>query len=203
MNTTTPKEPVTPLTAQQLELETERLFLRPLDQSDMDLGIRLFTDPEVVKYTCEFCSPAEVKENFKTEIRRGAGGRIGIWSLVRKDNEEKIGTAILLPLPIDKDDTDWSLVVGDRYPDGEIEVGYMLVRQAWGVGYATEACRRLVRFGFEMTDLNEIKATADPENLASHNVLKKSGLRYEGLRYAYKCQCSSFGITRSQWARLN
>ena len=193
------KPPIKKLTAQELELETDRLILRPLQLADIDLGTALFTDPQVVKYVCDLCTQEEIEENFKTETRRGAGGRIGIWTLTRKETGGKIGSAILLPLPIEKDDTDWSLLTEDTYPDAEIEVGYMLIPSAWGFGYATEACQRLVRFGFEMTTLDEIKATADPENLASHRVLQKSGLKHEGLRYAYNCQCSSFGITRDEW----
>ena len=194
-----PTEPVVPLTDDQLELETDRLILRPLSLADLDLGIKLFTDPEVVKYVCDLSMPEEVEENLKNEVRRGAGGRIGIWTMTRKDNGERIGTSVLLPIPIDEEDIDWSQVVPDSYPDAEIEVGYLLIPSAWGAGYATETCRRLVQFGFEMTTLDEIKATADPENLVSHKVLKKSGLKHEGLRYAYKCQCSSFGITRQEW----
>ncbi|MCP5074121.1 MAG: GNAT family N-acetyltransferase, partial [Rhodobacteraceae bacterium] len=71
-------------------------------------------------------------------------------------------------------------------------------------GFATETCRRLLKFGFEKTTLDVIMATADPDNHASHHVLEKSGLRSEGLRYAYACQCSSFQISRKDWlARLS
>ncbi|MFK7836521.1 MAG: GNAT family N-acetyltransferase [Sulfitobacter sp.] len=105
--------------------------------------------------------------------------------------------------PIETDDTDWSLMVEDCYPDAEIEVGYMLLPDAWGHGFATEICARLLHFGFENTPLGEIKATTDPENAASQRVLKKCGLADQGLRRAYATECSGFGITRESWRKLS
>lgn len=189
-----------PLGAEQLRLETERLQLRPLSLEDTDMTIAMFTDPDVVRYVCDVSSPDEIAEHMYTSIRRGAGRRIGIWSVTRKDNDEKIGSCMLLPVPIEEDDTDWSQVRETRYPDGEVEVGYLLRRQAWGQGFATEICQRLLRFGFEMTSLSEIVATTDPENAASQHVLGKCGLTNEGLQRAYATDdCSFFRITRDEW----
>ena len=195
--------PITPLSNRQLCLESDRLRYRPISARDIDIATEIFTDPEVIKYVCDLATPEQVAENLPTDCRRGAGGRLGIWIISRKDSGEKIGTAVLLPIPIDQDDTDFSLLVPEKYPDAEIEVGYLLKRDAWGQGFATEACRRMVRFGFENTKLDEIKATADPDNIVSHKVLKKSGLKDQGLRYAYRCQCAGFGITREEWMALS
>jgi len=173
-------------------LVTERLQLSPLSLGATDIAIAMFTDPEVVRYVCDLSSPEETAEHMHTSIRRGAGGRIGIWSVTRKDNGEKIGTCVLLPVPIELDDTDWSQVVESRYPEGEVEVGYLLRPPAWGQGFATEICQRLLRFGFEMTSLNEIVATTDPENTASQHVLGKCGLTSEGLQRAYATDDCSF-----------
>ena len=88
-------------------------------------------------------------------------------------------------------------------PDCEVEVGYILKRSAWGKGYATESCRRLLKFAFEETPLEEIVAVTDPENTASQKVLRKSGLIEEGIRRAYATQCPGFRITRQQWFSQN
>ncbi|MEQ8293566.1 MAG: GNAT family N-acetyltransferase [Roseovarius sp.] len=192
---------IVPLSPAELVLETPRLRLRPLagDAGDLALSVRLFTDPEVVRYVCDTFTEAELAAEMPVITRRGAGGRIGIWTVTRKDTGEKIGSSILLPLPVELDDTDWSLVVPERYPEAEIEVGYMLVREAWGQGFATEACTRLLEFAFESTILDEIKATTDPGNVASQHVLTKCGLRHEGMRRAYDCDCCGFSITRAEW----
>jgi RimJ/RimL family protein N-acetyltransferase len=185
-----------------LELKTDRLFLRPLVQNDWEMALETFMDPEVMKFVADVGSEEALAEEMKAASRRGAGGRIGVWCVLQRETGEKLGTAILLPLPIEEDDTDWSLVQEDRYPDADIEVGYILKRSAWGNGYATEACRRLVQFAFEETELNEIVAVTDPRNAASQKVLRKCGLRDEGLRRAYAEECPAFRISRQQWLEL-
>ena len=167
--------------------------------SDQDLAIEIFTDPEVVKYVCDVMTPETIAQELPWQVKRGAGGRLGIWVLTRKDTGAQLGSAVLLPLPIDLDDTDWSLLEPETYPDADIEVGYMLRRAAWGLGYATEACSRLVQFGFEQTALEEIVAVTDQANAASQHVLRKSGLRAEGTRRAYKETCAAFRVTRDEW----
>jgi len=185
-----------------LELATDRLVLRPLVQDDWEMALEMFMDPEVMKFVADVSSEEALAEEMKAAIRRGAGGRIGVWCVLQRETGEKLGTAALLPLPIEEDDTDWSLLQEDRYPDAEIEVGYILKRSAWGNGYATEACHRLVQFAFEETELDEIVAVTDPRNAVSQKVLGKCGFRDEGLRRAYAEECPDFRISRHQWLEL-
>jgi len=185
-----------------LELDTERLFLWPLVQDDCEMAFETFMDPEVMRFVADVSSEEALAEEMKVSIRRGAGGRIGVWCVIQRETGEKLGIAILLPLPIEEDDTDWSLLQVDRYPDADIEVGFILKRSAWGNGYATEACRRLIQFAFEETELDEIVAVTDPRNAASQKVLRKCGLRDEGLRRAYAEECPAFRIRRQQWLEL-
>jgi len=183
----------------KLDLETARLRLRPLTEGDVDLGLDLLTDPAVTKYAGRTYTRDEVAEQMPTVVRRCAGGAIGIWCVTDRATGEKLGTAILLPLPVDEDDTNWDLVRGEQMPDAEIEIGYMFKPSAWGKGYATEACARLLRFAFEETTLDEVVAVTAPENAASQNVLRKCGLVHEGTRKAYAYPCPGFRITRKAW----
>jgi [ribosomal protein S5]-alanine N-acetyltransferase len=61
------------------------------------------------------------------------------------------------------------------------EIGYVLARESWDLGYATEATRRLLAFGFKELGLHKISATCDPENRASVAVLRKNGMHQEGV----------------------
>ena len=182
-----------------LDLMSERLLLRPLAEGDLDVEIEMGTDAEVMKYVGELDTEELLVHQMPKFIRRCAGGCIGVWCVIERSTNEKLGTAILLPLPIEEDDTNWDLVVGDDFPDCEIEIGYMLKRSAWGKGYATEATKRLLKFAFEVTPLEQLVATIDPENTASRRVLEKCGLICEGIRRAYAVECPGFRITRQQW----
>ncbi|MEM7545218.1 MAG: GNAT family N-acetyltransferase [Pseudomonadota bacterium] len=190
--------------AGHLYFESERLTYRPLEQYDLDLMVEQWSDPEVIKYIdCQTYDEDELREEMPLVTRRAGGGCIGIWILADKESGEKLGTAILLPLPVEADDTEWDLVREGEIPDREIEVGYILKQAAWGRGFATEACRRMIRFGFECTPLDEIVAAIDPENHVSRKVLQKSGMREEGLIRAYAETIPGFRITRAEWLRAN
>ena len=187
-----------------LTFKSERLLFRPLDETDIDLVIALWTDPDVVKYVGgKTYTEDELAEEMPVSIRRCGGGCIGIWSLTELATKEKVGTAILLPLPIEEDDTNWNLVTGEGLPDGDIEIGYILRQSAWGKGYATEACARLLRFAFEESPLTEIVATFDDENTVSQRVLEKCGLTSRGRRLAYGEQSPDYRVTRQQWIDAN
>lgn len=186
-----------------LEFTSERLFLRPLSDVDLDFAIALLTDPEVAKYVGGVYTVEEVIEELPLVVRRCGGGCIGVWCVIDRETGEKLGTSVLLPMPIEEDDTNWDLVVGDEIPDCEIEIGYILKKSAWGKGYATEACARLMRFAFEETPLQELVATIDEENSASENVLKKTGFTFEGMGRAYAELIPIFRLTRQQWLARN
>ena len=183
-----------------LIFESSRLRFQPLAESDLDLAIEQWTDPEVVKYVADRTySPAELKTDMPKFIRRCGNGCIGVWRLTEKTSGDKIGTAALLPLPVDLDDTDWDLLLGKGVPDGDIEVGYILKRSAWGKGYATEACARMLRFAFEETPLDEVVACTDRENANSQRVLRKCGMTSIGAIRAYCDDLPGFRITRAEW----
>jgi len=186
----------------KLNLHSQRLKLTPYTPDDLDLSLQMFTDPAVVKYAGHIISEPEIKRNVSKWIRRGGDGCIGIWTISDRRTAEKYGSAALLPMPIEIDDTDYSLVVPGKMPHGDIELGYFLKRSAWGRGYATEAARRLLQFAFEETSLQEVVATFHNENLASRNVLEKAGFSDRGTRQCYGKVGLDFRITRDEWLTL-
>jgi [ribosomal protein S5]-alanine N-acetyltransferase len=60
------------------------------------------------------------------------------------------------------------------------EVGYVLNKNYWGYGFATEALRELIKFGFKCTGLNRIEGGCDTDNIGSENVMLKVGMKFEG-----------------------
>ena len=183
----------------ELTLRTDRLVFRPLQLDDLDLGIEMFTDPDVIRYVGKLKTIEEVKMTMHKHVKRCADGCIGIWCVMDRKTSEKIGTAVLLPMPIDEDEINWGLVEGPDIPNDNIEIGYMLKKSAWGKGFATEICKRLLAFAFTQTPLKEVVATFDDNNLNSRNVLLKCGLKDKGRWRAYAEDSPCFRITKQQW----
>lgn len=185
-----------------LTLHSERLVLAPYTPDDIDLSLKMFTDPAVVRYAGDVMSESAIKRKMPDWIRRGGDGSIGIWTVSNRRTGEKLGSAALLPMPIEEDDTDYSLVVPGKIHKGDVEIGYYLKRSAWGCGFATEACRRLLQFAFQQTSLHEVVATFHKENLASRNVLEKAGFTDRGIMQCYGKDGLNFRITQDEWSKL-
>lgn len=190
---------IDPLPAPALVLETARLRLRPYSEADFDIACAVLCDPEVTRFVCDPMTPGMVARKLPQVIRRGAGGRIGMWCAELRATGEKIGDGVLTPIPVEESDTDWAGLRPDAYPQARIEVGYMLKRSAWGQGFASEICARLLRFAFEQTALDEVVACTDPENHASQAVLRKCGMQDRGMARAYGEDVPWFTITRAEW----
>jgi len=89
------------------------------------------------------------------------------WNIFLKESNDFIGLAGMN-------------ISHDKYRTGEIY--YKLMPVHWKKGYATEVSKRLIKYGFEDFKLHRIEAGVATENKNSINVIKKSGMTYEGLR---------------------
>ena len=90
--------------------------------------------------------------------------------------------------------------------DHAAEIGYWVGVPYWGRGYATEAARAVLRFGFEDLGLNKIYAGYFARNEASGNVMRKLGMRHEGTLRQHHCKWGEYvdvvmyGILAGEWA---
>jgi RimJ/RimL family protein N-acetyltransferase len=78
----------------------------------------------------------------------------------------------------------------------DIELGYYLGRPAWGQGYATEAARACLTFGFGPAGLSRIVAVVRTENDASRRVLRKLGFRHERDGTFYGAEASLLSVDK-------
>ena len=186
----------------KLDLQTDRLILTPLKPSDIDLVVELWTDPKVVRYVCDVSTEAELRQQMPGAIRRGGNGEIGEWCVADRKTGEKVGSVYLLPLPTEEDDFDYGQIVIGEIPDAELELGYFLKPATWGQGYATEVCKRMLQFAFQEATLNEIVASVDENNVASRNVLEKTGFIYRGRTRCWGKDSPIYKITRDEWIGL-
>jgi len=79
---------------------------------------------------------------------------------------------------------------------GETEVAYLLDKDYWNRGYATEAARISLGYGFEEAGLDRIIALAFPENAASRRVMEKIGMAYKEMIHIWKLNLVIYSITR-------
>jgi len=145
-------------------LVTERLVLKEFSPADAQGFYELNLDPEVIRYTGDvpFASVLETESFIRSYDHYERYG-FGRWSVFTKDTGDYIGFCGLNHKPaLD-----------------EVDVGFRLLKRFWGKGYATEAARGSILHGFEEYDLDKIVGRAMQENLASHRVLQKLGMRLE------------------------
>lgn len=154
-------------TIKDMELRTERLVLREFSLTDQDAAHRYGSDVEVTRYMTWGPNSLSDTANYLMDVVRGANTKPRtsfILAVVNLDGD-LIGAAGL------------KLTDGERRQG---ELGYVLAKDSWGFGYATELARCLIAFGFNELGLDQITATCHPENLASARVLEKAGMHFEG-----------------------
>lgn len=86
------------------------------------------------------------------------------------------------------------LTLDEKRTQGEL--GYILKKTHWRKGYASEAARAFLKFGFMSLDLHRISARCDGENLASESVMKKIGMRKEA---EFRSSCFTIVNSVEQW----
>ena len=147
--------------------ETERLFLRHFHVVDGDALDRVFGDAEVMRYGNGVQTPEWVRKWLRgcLEDYYQKWG-FGLWAVVEKETRDVIGYCGL---------SRFSDVGGQP----ETEVGYRLVREFWGRGFATEAAAAVRDYGFGTLGLARLIAIIDPRNAASIRVAEKTGMRFE------------------------
>ena len=81
----------------------------------------------------------------------------------------------------------------------DVELTYTLARAVWGRGYATEAARAILVWGFAGLRLRRLVAVAYPGNTASVRVLEKLGMAPQGTRFCYGAVLAEHALTVDEW----
>lgn len=150
-------------------LETENLILRKIDLDDVTDFYEYAKEPSVTKYLTWSPHPDKAYTyDYIYYLRdRYKSGDFYDWAIVKKDSGKMIGTCGFTRFD---------------YPNNSAEIGYVLNPDYHGLGIATEAAARVIRFGFEILGLNRIECKYIIGNNASRRVMEKNGMTYEGIR---------------------
>jgi len=151
-------------------LYTDRLLLREWTVDDAEAAYQMYGDPEVTRFlgdgkvvpdvAAQWAWLSERIEHYRSPAMKG----FGVWAVVERDSQEVIGTVLLKPLVSATND--------------EIEIGWHLNRRVWGKGYASEAARRVLEYGFGELHLERIFAVVKPGNDRSVAVARRIGMQW-------------------------
>ena len=148
-------------------LNTKRLQLRRFEPEDLADLYALYRDPEIRKY---FPDGTRTLQETKEELdwfRQGhpRHPELGLWATVERSSGEFLGRCGLLPWHIEGKD--------------EVELAFMIKKERWREGFATEASQGIVRHAHQILSLRRLVCLVMPGNAASAGVAQKVGMSFE------------------------
>ncbi|MBU0904431.1 MAG: GNAT family N-acetyltransferase [Firmicutes bacterium] len=178
------------------KIETERLILRRMELSDTQKVFDNWLSDERIsenRVNSEHKTVSETTERVTKIVDGYVNKDFCWWAIERKVDGELIGEIDLY----DFDNT-----------TGNCEVSYSIGYEWWNQGYATEALRAVVEFGFRQMNIHKIAAAHNTDNPASGKVLVKAGMVQEGIikhmirnaKSQYK-DCTIYGILQEDYSK--
>ena len=150
---------------------------------DLDELAVIFSDPDVVRHLGSG-KPApreETKQALHTIINHWKRCGFGRWAAVFKATGKLIGYG------------------GLRSFNGTPELVYLLAKQYWGLGLATEMARASLKYGFEEQRFERIIAMSKTTNVASHHILEKIGMLYEKTTTIIEMDVVCYSMSREMY----
>lgn len=163
--------------------------MREMRADDAQALFDIFSDPITMRYFGVVFDRQRmdkwVKDNLEHEKQHG----FSLLSVVLKDSGEVVGDCGL-----ETDKIDGKLMVG---------LGFDFKRAYWGNGYATEAARAVLEYGFTKLELARISGWVDPKNAPSRRVAERIGMKMEKFVMRGSKTYALYGIERKNWDQAN
>ena len=164
-------------------IETERLLLRPFGAGDAARVAQLAGAREVAATTANIPHPYALSDAegwIAGQQDAWESGADATFAVTLREDGVLIGA---IALRIERDHE-------------RAELGYWIGVPYWGQGYATEAARAVLSFGFDQLGLNRVFARHMSSNPASGRVMEKIGMRFEGELRRHERKWGAFSDTR-------
>lgn len=174
------------------EIYTERLNLREISIKDAKSLFKFWSDDEVTKYMNidPFINIKQAINMIRLLKSLFPSKKRIRWVIVREEDNTVIGTCGF---------NSWIK------ESSRGEIGYELGCDYWGNGYASETLEKIIKYGFDVMELNRIEAFTVPEAFRSINLLKKLGFKKEGTlrEYGYWNNCywdeNIYSLLKKDW----
>lgn len=176
-------------------LETERLVLRELEETDVEGMLELDSNADVHTYLGN--NPIKTKEQAEENIlfiRKQYKERgIGRFAVIEKSSNSFMGWSGLKLYQGEKEELNGF--------SNFIDIGYRLIPKYWGKGYASEAAFACLDFGFKQMNYDCIYGAADTKNRSSNKILQKIGLHFVN-NFNYKdIKVNWYQLNKSEYER--
>lgn len=156
-----------------MNFQSERLIIREFTEEDYQSFSEVFSNPEIMKYAYmdRITNESDMREYFNTVINESQKNekRNEYELAVLSKNEDKfIGVAVI--------------IVGYQLNRVKhAEIGYFLLPEHWGKGYATEIAEKLTEVCFDELKMHKVVASCNSNNSSSENIMKKVGMKKEAV----------------------
>ena len=147
---------------ERIILETKRLYLREMKQSDFKSLCKILQDKETMAAYEGAFSDREVQEWLDRQIFRYQKWSFGLWAVILKETDEMIGQCGLTMQPWKEKEV--------------LEIGYLFERSCWHKGYAIESAVACKKYAFEILNADEVCSIIRDTNIASQKVAVRNGM---------------------------
>lgn len=148
-----------------LEIQTDRLILRPLVEADLDAFAALNSDAEVMRFFPALQSREQTAALIARSAEKWQTNGFGFSAVAFKETRQFIGMAGLNRFEAEVEIAPC------------VEIGWRFAKSAWGQGLASEAAVAWLKYGFEHIEINEIFSFSPRQNVPSQAVMRRIGMR--------------------------
>lgn len=168
-------------------IKTERLALRPWEDTDVDFVYDLYsrwvvqrfigTEPAVMASRSEAVERVQLFKELDHPVH-------GVWAVTRKEDGLPVGAVLLKPIPASGEEP--------LQPSDDVEIGWHFHPDHWGNGFASEAATAILEHAFA-SGLDHVVAVTNTVNEASQSVCRRIGMEHQGQsKKYYNATCELF-----------
>ena len=169
------------------EIETVRLYLRPLAEADLDSLHQIWTEPGVRQYLWddEVIPKERTSSIIQISLASFETNGFGLWSVFLRSARAMIGFCGF-----------WHF-----HEPRRLELLYGIAASRWRQGFASEVARAMIRYGFEELSFDRIEASTDAANLVSTRVMKAVGMSFWKRELTSGLETIYYTISREEFQR--